>query len=148
MVACIYKIKHHADVDENNIYIGRTLRYTNRKSQHKQDAEWKETKLYNYIRDMGGLNEFVFEIIQEITDRNKDIIKDIEEEYISIFKPQLNSYKNKYGINCDDIKKYNVEYQKIKFTCECGITLSQATKSRHLKTQRHLNKVWEIKNKK
>ena len=139
---CIYKIRHIEDINDENIYIGRSLRFGNRKSQHKQfsrKGSKSHLKLYKYIEDNGGIENFVFEIIQELNDNNKHLIADIEREYIDIYKPSLNSNNNKCIVDCSDIKNYMKEYAKIKFKCLCGKEISRANKSKHLKSKYHLN---------
>ena len=44
---------------DNNIYIGSTSqKLNNRISAHKKDSKTKNNKLYKYIRDSGGIQNF------------------------------------------------------------------------------------------
>ena len=44
----IYKLKHNEDYDDNNIYIGSTSNFKNRKYQHKNKCSNEKSKEYNY----------------------------------------------------------------------------------------------------
>jgi predicted GIY-YIG superfamily endonuclease len=90
----IYKI-----TDNNNneqFYIGSTKNMSRRKSQHKKNVTNKRgkrywTKLYVYIRQNGGLDNFTFEILhtEEYEDKHGALQK--EQEMIIELKPPLNS---------------------------------------------------------
>jgi len=108
-------------------YIGSTINFKNRKSCHKSRCYNENSKLFNlkvykFIRDNGGWNNF--EIKEMITHNcnNKEELLKLEGEYIKSYKPSLNNriagrtkkeYKKEYiENNKDKIKKYNKEYNK------------------------------------
>jgi len=77
---------------------------------------------------------------------NKDKIKDYDKEYYKVNKEEIKEYKKEYyKANKEKIRKKNKEYQKVnkeklreKFICECGSILTHQSKSKHLKTKKHL----------
>lgn len=131
-IMCIYKIKHKDDINNENIYIGRSLRFTTRRYSHRTAANQKKntSKLYDYINNNGGIDNFIFEIIQELTNKNKHLIKEIEKEYIDIFKPRLNT--NLTIGNIDNMTEYHRTWRKIKFVCKCGYVGTNSSKWKHL----------------
>jgi predicted GIY-YIG superfamily endonuclease len=89
----IYKIS-----DKNNpeqFYIGSTKCFSRRKSHHKKNVTNKRgkrywTKLYVYIRQNGGWDNFTMESIQISEYETKhDALKD-EQAFINDLKPPLN----------------------------------------------------------
>jgi hypothetical protein len=79
-------------------YIGSTIRFAGRKSHHKKNTTNKVgkkywTRLYVYIRDNGGWDNCIIEIIEtgNYETRRDLVIK--EQEYIDNLKPELNSIK-------------------------------------------------------
>ena len=159
--AIIYKI-YCKDELIKDCYIGSTfnfdLRYTNHKNCfNNENSKEYNKKVYQFIRNNGGWNNFKFEILLsfECDNSNQKIIK--EQEFLHEFKPSLNSIKsfrteqekkeydkekNKkhYEINKEYYKEYN-EKHKAKFTekfnCECGGKYQFRDKSKHFKSIRH-----------
>ena len=92
----IYKI-----IDNNNneqFYIGSTKCFSRRKSHHKKNVTNKRgkrywTKLYVYIRENGGWDNFTMEAIQ-ISDyeTKQEALRD-EQNFIINLKPTLNVNK-------------------------------------------------------
>ena len=67
---CIYKLVHKDDVDNENIYIGSTTDFRNRKHRHKYNCnsvkhKESEVKKYQYIRDNGGWDNWVMVEIEK-----------------------------------------------------------------------------------
>jgi len=90
----IYKI--YQSTTPEVYYIGSTSNFSSRKSHHKKNTNNRVGKLYNlplykYIRSVGGWETFNIEIIDRYPckTKNEGLIK--EQEYISLYKPQLNS---------------------------------------------------------
>ena len=91
---CIYKIyqKEFPEI----IYIGSTINFSQRKSNHKKNCHNKVSKkykypLYQYIRNCGGINEFIFEIIEKYPCNTKVEGLLREKELIEFHKAKLNS---------------------------------------------------------
>jgi group I intron endonuclease len=92
-VSCIYCIVHKLDKDMENIYIGSTKDLRHRRWNHKSNCnnEKKETynsKVYQYIRDNGGIDNFEFIILEEC---QVEKLKRMEQSYMDVYKPSLNS---------------------------------------------------------
>ena len=91
MKFCIYKIY---DKNCNDIfYIGYTNNFNRRKCSHKKSTTNKKSKkyklkLYTYIRECGGWDNFVMEVIEYVEDRIIGLKR--EKELILELKPQLN----------------------------------------------------------
>jgi len=118
----IYKIKHNEDYDDLNIYVGSTTNFRLRKHQHKSDCNNENRKKYNlkiykYIRDNGGWDQFVMVLIEEYS-CNSNNEKEIRERYhIDILKPKLNkiipgrTHKEYYEDNKELILKNHKEWR-------------------------------------
>jgi len=130
----IYKIKHNEDYDDNNIYVGSTSNFKNRKYQHKGSCINEKDKNYNfsvyqYIRANGGWDNFVMIPIEQYPCNSKNELIIRERYYIDLLRPTFNIvkpgrtnkewrednkqhiaeyYKNKY----ENDKKQLIEYQK------------------------------------
>jgi hypothetical protein len=87
---------------KENEYIGSTFNIVNRKIQHEHDCFDIKRKQYNFpfykfIRSNNLLfNDFYFEIIEEIECNNINELKNHEQNYMDIIKPNLN-LQNAYG---------------------------------------------------
>jgi len=92
----IYKIQNNHD--ESMFYIGSTLNLSRRKSHHKKNVKNKVgklywCKLYQYIRNNGGWDNFTFTKLYE---KDIECITDgtcYEQSIIDNLKPPLNSIK-------------------------------------------------------
>jgi len=147
MISCIYKI-YCKDPNIKDFYIGKAKDLKGRIATHKHTAKKNtEQKLYKFINENGGFENFDFEIIQELTERNLNIINDIEREYIMIYKPSLNSQKLK--IEADNKADYFRQYRRdnrdtIKrqpshqyVICSCGDRIQKRNLKIHQKTKLH-----------
>ncbi|MCP4971935.1 MAG: GIY-YIG nuclease family protein [Arcobacter sp.] len=104
-MACIYIIRHK---ESNNSYIGSTTDFNKRILKHKSDCfnvngNGFQKKLYQFIRDNGGWDNFD---MVKICDCEKKERKIMEQENIDKIKPTLNDMRA-YGVN-----KYIVSLQK------------------------------------
>ena len=93
--ACIYKLKHNEDYDDENIYIGSTCDVIKRRYQHKTSCNNENDHNYNYpvyqyIRDNGGWNEWIIIKIHEYKCSSKSELEIEERRMIDILKPKLN----------------------------------------------------------
>ena len=92
----IYKI---SQIDDPEIcYIGSTTCFSRRKSQHKKNTNNRVSKkykypLYQYIRSLGGIQNFKFEIIEKYPCKTKQEGLQREKELINLHKSKLNINK-------------------------------------------------------
>jgi hypothetical protein len=96
MKCYIYKIENNTDKDQ--FYIGSTLNLSRRKSHHKKNVKNKVgklywCKLYVYIRNHGGWDNFTFTKIDEIEINLLSEGTQYEQSIINELKPTLNSIK-------------------------------------------------------
>lgn len=106
----IYLLQH-----KNNIYIGSTNNMTNRYYKHKYDSKKKENKLYSYIKDIGGIDNFKILNIDTINYNNTNELKQLEQNYINLFRINsffniLNTNESFLNINANNVKEYNKLY--------------------------------------
>ena len=96
-IKCIYTI-HCNDPKIKEFYIGSTTNLKRRKYQHKSDCNNSNTqvyngKLYKFIRDNGGYDNWFFVIEEDCKDLNKHEILELEEIYLDLLNPPLNTLK-------------------------------------------------------
>ena len=124
----IYKWRHIEDLNDDMILIGSTYHFSKRKYKYKQDICNPNSKDYNtpscvYIRENGGYNNWIMEVIEKYPCNNKDELRMKEDELILKMNPKLNTYrayvtheefqdikKEYYFKNKDEIIKRNAEY--------------------------------------
>jgi len=115
--AVIYKLKHNLDYDDENIYIGSTSNFKNRKYCHKKACNNEKNKDHNYpvyqfIRKTGHWDEWVMIAIEEYPCYSKKELEKRERYHIDLLRPTLNKYiptrteKEYYEANKERIKKY------------------------------------------
>jgi len=154
--AKIYKL---CSKDENikDIYIGSTINYMNRLISHRcncnnENQSKYKYKVYDFIRNNGGFNNWTMKIISHVKVKNKSQLKKLERSAIDLFQPTLNSSipgrtnKEYYIDNCEKIKEAmrvyrinNKEKLYKKNICECGGRYMHDNKSSHFKTKKHIN---------
>ena len=96
MKCYIYKIQDNNNKDQ--FYIGSTLNLSRRKSHHKKNVKNKVgklywCKLYVYIRNNGGWDNFTFNKIDEVEIILLTEKTEYEQSIIDELKPTLNSIK-------------------------------------------------------
>lgn len=102
----IYCIKFNNEI----LYIGSTNNYSQRKHKHKKNTTNKRgklywLKLYLYIRENGGIDKFIFELLENGEIESKNISKEekqreirkIEQTFLEKYKPILNTKKSYKG---------------------------------------------------
>ena len=96
----IYKIcEVNKNGEKNIIYIGSTVqKLNNRFSYHLKSAtyindEKYQWKMYKYMRQQ-GINKFNIDLIINYNCKNEYELKEIEYEYIKLFKPKFNFIKS------------------------------------------------------
>jgi len=151
-LGAIYKI-YSKDENDKNFYIGSTRNLKNRINNHIKACNNNSNRpVYNYIRNHGGIDNFVFEpIIRSNLDREK--LRDMEEHFFRSLKPTLNRYhpkrdrqtyalENKERISKTTKKYYAKNSEKIKkhlyskVVCPyCGRMSTNGHIRRHQKTK-------------
>lgn len=108
MKGIIYVIK---SLDENikEFYIGSTFNFVVRRSTHKANCRTEgkppyNYKVYQYIRDNGGFDNFTMDVLEEVEVNNKKELAGKELEHYNNLKPSLN-------MNIPCVLDYN-EYHK------------------------------------
>jgi group I intron endonuclease len=124
----IYKI-YCNDESITDCYIGSTKRFKKRQIDHKCASKKETSKLYNFIREHNGWDNFNMIILETvICETKQDIIKK-EQEYIELLKPTLNT-SNAFGIN---IVKCKLRNKKNKQTGKYKEQQRQYAKQRYIK---------------
>ena len=167
--AVIYKL-YCKDKTVLEIYIGSTHDEIQRERDHKDawNNENSEThynlKMYKFIRDNGGWDNWIFEVIEEFPCEIEIQLRIRERDHYDLLNPALNSqrpyvseeerkeeariYHAKYREEQEDIKERKKEYyqdnideilkrKNQKFTCDCGKEYTYSNKARHLDTNIH-----------
>jgi predicted GIY-YIG superfamily endonuclease len=127
---------------DENIYIGSTTQdLKKRMYTHKRDSQTKNNKLYNYIRESGGIQNFNILTVEKIIVENKKDLLIKEQYYKDLCKNIndfiiLNSYECYLNINSNSRKEYNNIYSKTQ------------KRKEYLKTyyRQHKNKINNIEN--
>jgi len=154
MKGIVYKI-YCKDSNITECYIGSTNDLQTRKYNHKNNCNNNNSpsynfKVYKFIKNNGGWDNWDFEILEET---NEDL-KQLEKQYILTIKPELNSRieartkKEYYEDNKEKILEYKKKYRennkekiqkfcKLKFKCECGGKYYYNNKTNHEKTKKH-----------
>tara|TARA_R110002153_G_C12966043_1_gene460605 strand:- start:29 stop:511 length:483 start_codon:yes stop_codon:yes gene_type:complete len=153
MVQCVYKI---SCVDENikEFYIGSTDDLQQRIVKHISAYKLYNYNVYNFIRENGGLSNWVINPIEIFSFLTELELREHEQFYMDEYKPQLNSKRaigltptkyyqeNKETIiaNTQNYRQQNKEKinakKKEKINCKvCNKFISKTNISRHIKTQ-------------
>ena len=160
----IYKI-FCKNTNVSEIYIGHSTDFNNRKSKHKYSCNNENDKRYNlkvyhYIRENGGWDNFEMVIIEKYP--CNDIYKAIEREkyFVKELKASLNNNipgrteKEYKKDNKEKIKEYYIinkkeyylnnkneinEKKKEKIICECGSEIRKSDLKRHQQSAKHIN---------
>ena len=131
----IYRI-YCKNPDILECYIGSTKCFEDRFYTHKSMCNTKHNKqhnlyLYQFIRDNGGWDNFDKEILEYYNCNNNEELTLKEQEYISRFKPTLNT-NNAYTTEEVKIEQKQKRYKKSRET-------GQATKSERKYTEKLMN---------
>lgn len=91
-----YMIRHIDDNERKDGYIGSTTNLAVRKSAHKRrcrDPEMRghNYKVYKYIREKGGFNNFILEVIEEGVYNSSQECDNREYELMEIYNSPLNT---------------------------------------------------------
>ncbi len=119
-------------------YIGKTTNFANRMANHKCLSKHQNLKVYNFIREHGGWDNWVITIEHKAQCDNMTATY-IEYALIQQCKP--------YSLNVQlpmtyPLKEYNrakcQEHYKIMATCACGWEGSKMQLSHHKQSKRHV----------
>jgi hypothetical protein len=137
----IYKL-YCDGIDE--FYIGSTWNMKERKTNHKHKCysdkySTYNSKVYQYIRENQGFDNWKFEILETNEFENEHNLKIREQHYKNLLNPSLNTYNA--NTTEEQRKAYVKNYDKIRciknIRCGCGSLLSKATKKLHEGSDKH-----------
>ena len=105
----IYMIKKKDDDDNENVYIGSTNNFTRRKHQHKSNCnnpnrKQHNLKVYQYIRDNGGWDEWIMDVILNYPCDSREELEEREDIIMCEIKSVLNNNRAKRSI-----KEYRID---------------------------------------
>jgi hypothetical protein len=127
----------------NEFYIGSSARYEERCILHKSDCNNINSprysyKLYNYIRNNGGWENFTVEVLEKFPCKNRTELNIREEWWKQQKCPTLNNnraYRTDNEIK-EDRKQFNNNRPQGKFNCtNCDKTYTYVNKQTHLKSK-------------
>ena len=129
---------HNDDLPE--YYVGHTKNVYHRWHKHKNKSKTENYKVYQYINNNGGIDNFKMEVLDEIYCSLEEAAKLEDKIYYQKNKEKLNKIRNeRYHKNKDEIN----EKRKEKFICICGSTLRDCAKQRHFRTEKHIQFIRE-----
>lgn len=144
----IYKI-FCRDPNIKELYIGHTTNFVNRKSAHKTSCNNCNSKLYTFIREHGGWDNWKIVIIDDVECNNFEQARKVEQNYIDKYNSGLNT-AIAFCIKDEEDKIKNPEKSKLqenkiniinqkKFVCEtCNYcTHNKKDYNKHLFTEKH-----------
>lgn len=142
-----YKIYQIVCNETGEVYFGKTIQTLQERLRcHKKDLKCacKQIILRNKYR-IEQINLTFDEEESKILERyyietyecvNEVIPGRTKKEYYEAHKEEISKYyKERYGENKEEIN----EKKKVKYTCECGSTLTLQHKARHEKSQKHID---------
>tara|TARA_R110002050_G_scaffold299687_2_gene466012 strand:+ start:32 stop:544 length:513 start_codon:yes stop_codon:yes gene_type:complete len=158
----IYKLVNIEDLNDDNIYIGHTTNMTQRKYGHRKRCcniknECYNLKVYKYIRENGGWNNWIMILIEKYPCDNVYEAIARERYWKKELKATLNTQEpgrtdqqyrqdNKEKNYKQSIEYYNknkeiiCENRKEKIICECGAVIRKDGVIRHYKSNKHIKK--------
>lgn len=145
----IYKIVHKDDLNDENIYVGYTTNFINRKRCHKKccNNNRYNCKIYKYIRENGGWENFIMSEIEKYPCNNDKEARQKEQEWFYKLNAKLNfeipnrSRKESHSKWVENNSDYLNEKRKEKITCDnCGSIVRKDGLSEHKKTIKCMNK--------
>jgi hypothetical protein len=159
----IYKICCK-DLNITEIYIGHTTDMRRRKWQHKTNCNSQKSKIYNmkvyqYIRDNGGRDNWDMIEIERFEAIDGDDAKKRERYWIETLRATLNcniplrTDKEYYEDNKTLLKtKTKINYEKnkdiinSKLKCECGCEINKQGLKEHKQTKKHIELMSKLSN--
>lgn len=98
--------------DIKAVYIGSTINLKNRMRVHRNYSKTKKTKIYNYINEYGGFDNWRCDILEKVEFSDKKQLYERERYYYEQYNDLLNTRKpgrsnQEWSIdNVDKLKKY------------------------------------------
>ena len=143
--SCIYQIACK-DSSIEDIYIGSTTNFVNRRRHHKSDCNNQNSMQYNYyiysfIRNHGGWENWNLYVIEKFSCTSKIAKEQVERAWIEQLKPTLNKRVPANYQNGDVYSKsnYGKGYNKEIIYCEhCDHMINLHNRSHHNKTKKHI----------
>ena len=128
-------------VDE--FYVGSSIDLKGRVSDHKSccnniNDKHYNLKIYSYIRDNFGWNNFTVKTLERYSCKNKTELRMKEQEWIDKLKPTLNSQKA-YCSTEQYIINNRKDHNKDKICDKCGKLTTSSHYARHRKTKYCIN---------
>lgn len=110
----IYLMYHKDDETKQNSYIGSTTNMAKRLYHHKYvcnhpHIKGHNTKKYQYIRENGGMDNWVIDELEKYPCNNKREKEEREQHWIHTYKCVLNKNKSFAGNDC---RKYMRDYMR------------------------------------
>lgn len=120
--ACIYKLCCN-DKNITDVYVGSTTNFVKRKRLHKitcnnENSKNHNLKVYKFIRDNSGWDNWSMEIIEEVKVNNKNELQKLERKYMEELNCTLNcviptrTIKEWYEDNKEKRKEYFKVYRQ------------------------------------
>jgi hypothetical protein len=134
------------------VYVGHTTNFVQRRQAHKQECiNNNACKLYAIIREHGGWNNWIMEIVHFFTCNDQYEARTKEQEYFVLLKATLNSIepmptpKPKLNVIENDSKFTSEKSSSKKYHCElCDfITSNLGDYNRHRSTIKHKKRYLE-----
>ena len=137
----IYKIVC-LDPKITSCYVGSTRALIQRRYDHKRYCNKPSRKEYNdkvyrFIRDNGGWENWKIVTIGEPITCKKRRAEELAYDKIRELKADLNSIPETSTPKTSTPKQQNVEKGKENFKCECGGRFTRHNRAQHYKTKRH-----------
>lgn len=108
----MYVISHKDDVNKEEFYLGSTQNVVKRRNKHKSDcnnpnSKSHNLKLYKFIRENGGWDNWVFCEIEKYPCNSKRECEARERYWFDTLKPTLN--KNRPRLNDTETNRYEFD---------------------------------------
>jgi len=98
----IYKLRHKLDTADENIYVGYTKDLAKRIKNHRDKSKVEPNiKLYKYVAENGGWDNFEMIVLCNCDNTNKRIL---EQHFIDELRPTLNMIRS---ISLNSLKETN-----------------------------------------
>lgn len=144
------------NLELTDVYIGSTFNFTNRKSEHKKKSTHHHYKIYQYIRENGGWDNFNMTLIERRICRDMLEARQYEQHLIEQHKSSLNTikaFRKETKKEADHLTylKYAEQYKEKhnKYYTENEDTIKAYQKQyrlEHIDTQQNYNKEYRLKN--
>ena len=153
--AIIYKIVCN-DYTITNTYVGSTSDLIKRRCQHKSKCNNENDIAYNkyayqFIRNNGGWDNWTVMKVVDFPCNSRHELETEERRQMTLLHADLNkyvptqTYKEWTELNSEKLKEQKKQYRETnsekineKITCECGKCYTYTNKTRHERSQKHI----------